>query len=218
MNTQVVLTPPPTPSPSQALSGVLTGSPLYTTFLELLRPWIERVVNDPRVAEGVAQELLGNTEFLYLLTMLSQDMVLRVSEDELRNAYKVLHTKFREFDIDIEDSIEIVIEHDLWKLRQIKENFSSFTSMYIDFATKNPGDAYRYVAILVALMVLLIASIEVRSHEKLELLASEIKRLADELELYTLTFMLALEKDREENKVITTVRDLEELKMVLGVE
>jgi hypothetical protein len=218
MNTQVVLTPPPTPSPSQALSGVLTGSPLYTTFLELLRPWIKRVVNDPRVAEGVAQELLGNTEFLYLLTMLSQDMVLRVSEDELRNAYKVLHTKFREFDIDIEDSIEIVVEHDLWKLRQIKENFSSFTSMYIDFTTKNPGDVYRYVTILVALTILLITSIEVRSHEKLELLASEIKRFADELELYTLTFMLALEKDKEENKVITTARNLEELKMVLGVE
>jgi hypothetical protein len=67
-------------------------------------------------------------------------------------------------------------------------------------------------------MVLLIASIEVRSHEKLELLASEIKRLADELELYTLTFMLILEKDKEENKVITTARNLEELKIVLGVE
>ena len=56
-------------------------------------------------------------EFLYLLTMLSQDMVLRVSEDELRNAYKVFRTKFREFDIDIEDSIEIVVEHDLCRLR-----------------------------------------------------------------------------------------------------
>ena len=88
----------------------------------------------------------------------------------------------------------------------------------VDFATKNPGDVYRYVTILVALMVLLIASIEVRSHEKLELLASEIKRLADELELYTLTFMLILEKDKEENKVITTARNLEELKIVLGVE
>jgi hypothetical protein len=30
--------------------------------------------------------------------------------------------------------------------------------------------------------------------------------------------MLALEKDKEENKVITTVRNLEELKIVLGVE
>jgi hypothetical protein len=194
MGAQVVLTvPPPVPSPSQAVSGRLTGSRLYAAFLEFLRPWIERVVDDPRVVEGVAQELLGDVGFLYLLTLVSQDMVL-VSEDELRNAYRVVCERFGKFGIDVEDSIEIILEHDLWKLRKIKENFTNFASAYIDFALKSPGDAYRYAIILTALMLLLVASMEVSSREKLEPIANEIKRLADELELYTLAFMIMLKK------------------------
>jgi hypothetical protein len=201
--------PPPMPSPSQALSGVLTKTRLYTVFLEFLRPWVERVADDPRAVEKIAQKLLGDTRFLYLLIMLSQDMMLRTSEDEMRNVYKIVYTRFREFGIDIEDSIEIMIEHDLWKLRQIKENFSSFISIYIDFAVKNPGDSHRYAVIPIALMLLLIISIEAKSREKLKLMANEIKRLADELELYTLTLMMALEKS-EEDRVVATARNLEE--------
>jgi hypothetical protein len=75
---------------------------------------------------------------------------------------------------------------------------------------KSPGDAYRYAIILIALTLLLTASMEVSSHEKLKPIANEIKRLADELELYTLTFMIMLEKS-EEDKVVATARDPEEL-------
>jgi hypothetical protein len=144
MSAQAVLTvpPPPVPSPSQAVSGRLTGSRLYTAFLEFLRPWIERVIDDPRAVEGIAQELLGDVKFLYLLTLVSQDMVL-VSEDELRNAYRVVCERFGKLGIDVEDSIEIMLEHDLWKLRKIKESFTNFASAYIGFVTKSPEDAYR---------------------------------------------------------------------------
>jgi hypothetical protein len=217
MGARAVLTvPPPVPSPSQAVSGKLTGSRLYTAFLEFLRPWIERVIDDPRAVDGVAQELLGDVGFLYLLTLVSQDMVL-VSEDELRNAYRVVCERFEKLGIDVEDSIEIMLEHDLWKLRKIKESFTNFASAYIGFAVKSPGDAYRYAIILTALMLLLVASMEVSSREKLELIANEIKRLADELELYTLTFMIMLEKS-EEDKVVATARDIEELRRVLEIE
>jgi hypothetical protein len=105
----------------------------------------------------------------------------------------------------------------LWKLRKIKESFTNFASAYIGFAVKSPGDAYRYAIILIALMLLLTASMEVSSREKLELIANEIKRLADELELYTLTFMIMLEKS-EEDKVVATARDLEELRRALEIE
>jgi hypothetical protein len=217
MGARAVLTvPPPVPSPSQAVSGKLTGSRLYTAFLEFLRPWIERVIDDPRAVEGIAQELLGDVRFLYLLTLVSQDMVL-VSEDELRNAYRVVCERFEKLGVDVEDSIEIMLEHDLWKLRKIRESFTNFVSVYIGFAVKSPGDAYRYAIILIALMLLLTASMEVSSREKLELIANEIKRLADELELYTLTFMIMLEKS-EEDKVIATARDLEELRRALEIE
>jgi hypothetical protein len=219
MNSQVALAiPPPSPSPSQTLSGVLARSRLYIAFLEYLKPYIEHVLDEPRAAEEVAQNLLSDTRFLYLLIILSQDAVLKASEDEMRNVYKLIYDKFKEFSIDIEDSIEIILEHDLWKFRQIKENYSNFISMYLDFVMKSPGDAHRYATILIAVMLLLIASLETKSREKLGLIASEINRLTDELELYTLTFIVALEKDKEENKVIATARNLEELKKVLEIE
>jgi hypothetical protein len=217
MGSQAVFAiPPSVPSPSQAVSGKLTGSRLYTAFLEFLRPWIERVIDNPRAVEGVAQELLGDVGFLYLLTLVSQDMVL-ASEKELSNAYRIVCERFEKLGIDVEDSIEIILEHDLWKLRKIKESFTNFASAYIDFALKSPEDAYRYAIILIALTLLLTASMEVSSREKLELIASEIKRLANELELYTLTFMIMLEKS-EEDKVIATARDLEELRRALEIE
>jgi hypothetical protein len=194
---------------------MLTGSRLYVAFLEFLRPWIERVAGDPRAVEGVAQELLGNVGFLYLLTLVSQDMIL-ASEDGLRSAYRVVCERFGKFGIDVEDSM-IMLGHDLWKLCKIRENFTNFASAYIGFATKSPEEAHRYTVILIALTLLLIASMEVNSREKLELIANTINRLADELELYTLTFMIMLEKG-EENEVIATVRNLEELRRVLGVE
>ncbi len=67
-------------------------------------------------------------------------------------------------------------------------------------------------------MLLLITSIEAEPREKLKLMADEIKRLADELELYTLTLMMALEKSDEENKVVATAKNLEELKKALEIE
>jgi hypothetical protein len=218
MGARAVLTvPPPVPSPSQAVSGKLTGSRLYTAFLEFLRPWIERVAGDPRAVEGIAQELLGDVRFLYLLTLVSQDMVL-VSEDGLRSAYRVVCERFGKLGIDVEDSIEIMLEHDLWKLRKIKESFTNFVSVYIGFAVNSPEDAYRYAIILIALTLLLTASMEVSSREKLELIASEIKRLADELGLYTLTFMIMIMLEKsEEDKVIATARDIEELRRALEI-
>jgi len=209
--------PPPTPSPLQALSGLVTRTRLYTVFLEFLRPWIENVSGNPSAVENIAQKLLGDTRFLYLFIMLSQDMMLRVSEDELKNIYRIVYNRFREVGIDLEDSMEIMIEHDLWKLRQIKKNFNVFISIYIDFAVKNPEDTYRYAVILTALMLLLITSIETKSREKLKLIADEIKRLADELELYTLTLMIALEKNDEEDKVVETVKNFEELMKTLEI-
>jgi hypothetical protein len=49
-------------------------------------------------------------------------------------------------------------------------------------------------------------------------LANEIKRLADELELYILTLMIALEKNDEEDKVVETAKNLEELMKTLEIK
>jgi len=216
MSSQVALAiPPPSPSSIQALYGALAKTRLYNTFLEYTRPYIEHVLNKPETAEEEAQKLLNDTKFLYLLNMLSQDAALTISEDKLRETYENVKGKFREFGIDIDDPMEIILEHELWRLRQIRGNFDKFTTMLLNFAAESPEDAYRYAVIPTALTLLLIASLIAETREKLEPISNEIRKLADELELYTLTFMVALEENEEENKVVATARSTEELKKAL---
>jgi hypothetical protein len=216
MSSQVALAiPPPSPSPIQTLYGTLAKTRLYNTFLEYTRPYIEHVLNEPETAEEEAQKLLNDKEFLYLLNMLSQDAALTISEDKLREAYGYAQNIFGKFGIDIEDLMEIILEHDLWRLRQIRRNFDDFVTMFLNFATESPEDAYRYAVILTALTLLLIASLETKTREKLEPIANKIKELTDELELYTLTFMAALERNEEENRVVTTAGSTEELRKAL---
>jgi hypothetical protein len=216
MSSQVALAiPPPSPSPTQALYGALARTRLYNTFLEYTRPYIEHVLNKPEAAEEEAQKLLNDTKFLYLLNMLSQDAALTISEDKLRETYENVEGKFREFGIDIDDPMEIILEHELRRLRQIRGNFDKFTTMLLNFAAESPEDAYRYAVISTALTLLLITSLIAETREKLEPISNEIRKLADELELYTLTFMAALEENEEENKAVTTTRSTEELRKAL---
>ena len=86
--------------------------------------------------------------------------------------------------------------------------------MLLNFAAESPEDAYRHAVISTALTLLLIASLNA-NREKLESIANKIKELTDELELYTLTFMVALEENEEENKVAITARSPEELRRTL---
>jgi hypothetical protein len=216
MSSQVALAiPPPSPSPIQTLYGTLAKTRLYNTFLEYTRPYIEHVLNEPEAAEEEAQKLLNDTKFLYLLNMLSQDAALTISEDKLRETCEHIMDKFREFGIDIEDPMEIMLEHDLWRLRQIRGNFDDFVTMFLNFATESPEDAYKYAVTLAALTLLLIASLNAKTREKLKPIANKIKELTNELELYTLTFMVALEENEEENKVVITAGSPEELRRAL---
>jgi hypothetical protein len=87
--------------------------------------------------------------------------------------------------------------------------------MLLNFAAESPEDAYRYAVISTALTLLLIASLNAKTREKLESIANKIKELTDELELYTLTFMVALEENEEENEVAITAGSPEELRRTL---
>lgn len=42
--------------------------------------------------------------------MLSQDAALTISDDKLRKAYGYVRSRFKEFGIDIEDPMEIILE------------------------------------------------------------------------------------------------------------
>jgi len=215
MSSQVALAiPPPLSMPLQALYGTLIRTHPYNTFLEYVKPHIKHILDRPETAEEEAKELLNDIKFL-LLTTLLQCAVLTISEDKLREAYGYAQDIFGKFGIDIEDLMEIILEHDLWKLRQIRGNFDDFVTMFLNFAAESPEDAYRYAVISTALTLLLIASLGAKTREKLESIANETRKLTDELELYTLTFMVTLERNEEENRVVVTAGSTEELRKAL---
>jgi hypothetical protein len=76
-----------------------------------------------------------------------------------------------------------------------------------------PEDANRYIIVYMSVFLLLIATIEAKSLEKLRALGEELNRFAEELELYTLTFMIGMDESWEkELDIVATARTPEELR------
>jgi archaellum biogenesis protein FlaJ (TadC family) len=48
---------------------------------------------------------------------------MRFSERVLVLTYRELGERFKSVGVDVEDALEAILEHDLWKLRQVRSNF-----------------------------------------------------------------------------------------------
>jgi len=123
--------------------------------------------------------------------------------------------------IDASEAIETVVEQDMWKVRQVKKSFGKFVSAFLEFLVSHPEDFCRYLVVYTALLLLFLALDEfsVVAEEKLKALREEVLRLAEELEAFTLTFMLMTERvGKEELEVTGEARSREELRRVLGLE
>lgn len=211
---QIILFPP-----IQASPIVPAESDLYFRLLERLRPYLESVLENPSKVESIAERLLGDASTMILYILASQDALIRATERDLIEAYGFIGERFKNAGIDVKDVIEVILEHDLWRLRQIRSNFGKFAIMYLDFIEKYPEDAYKYVITLLSIVLLLLASYITESSIKLQLIGEELNKISEELESYTLTFMLTLEKpEKEETRIIVSLQTLEELRKVLGVE
>jgi hypothetical protein len=100
----------------------------------------------------------------------------------------------------------------------MRSNFGGFALMYLDFILNYPDDAYNYVVTLLSTMLLLLATYETIEPTKLRSIGGVLSTLSEELESYTLTFMLMLEKPGVEEEVSATARTQEELRRVFGLE
>jgi hypothetical protein len=94
----------------------------------------------------------------------------------------------------------------------VRSNFGRFALMYLDLILNYPDDAYNYVVTLLSTMLLLLATYETIEPTKLRSIGEALNTLSEELESYTLTFMLMLEKPGVEEEVSATARTREELR------
>jgi len=207
-------------SPSQASSVIPAECAECRKLIEYLKPYILSVLEEPGNVESVAKRLLEDERALSLLALVSQITlmkIVKISESDLVATYRELGERFKSVGVDVEDALEAILEHDLWKLRQVRSNFGRFALMYLDFILNYPEDAYKYVVTLLSIMLLLLATYETIESTKLRSIGEALNTLSEELESYTLTFMLMLEKPRVEEEVSATAKTREELRRTFGL-
>jgi hypothetical protein len=190
----------------QALRAAIRESELYSTLLAYLKPYVNRVLEGPKRANAIAEELLRDEKALILLLHAIQKAVLELKEEDVIEVFKFLHGRFGTANIDVEEALDVILEHEVWKLRQIKRNFDEYMMMFYTFSTNYPEEAYDYAVIYFSISLLLLASSEAKTYEELRALGEELDKLAEELEAYALTFMLMLEEKRGGTEVVATAR------------
>jgi len=183
-----------------------------------LKPYILSVLEEPSNVEDVAKRLLEDERALSILTLVFQITLVKISESDLVATYRELGDRFKSVGVDVEDALEAILEHNLWKLRQVRSNFWGYALMYLDFILNYPDNAYNYVVTLLSTMLLLLATYETIEPTKLRSIGEALSTLSEELESYTLTFMLMLEKPGVEEEVSATARTREELRRVFRLE
>jgi len=202
-------------NPSPTIPYSSTRITVFRELLDHLRSYVKSVLEDPKNIEVVVQELLKDQNALKLLYRASKE-VRKISWSDWLEALKsfyALSERFKDVGIDVKDAFDIIAEHDMWKLQQIRKNFDKYADMFFDFSVNYPEDANRYIIVYMSVFLLLIATIEARSLEKLRALGEELNRFAEELELYTLTFMIGMDESWEkELDIVATARTPEELR------
>jgi hypothetical protein len=194
-------------------------SELNLALMKCLKPYINKIIENPENIEIIVEELLRDEKAIPLLFYTFQEVIMKVTLEELTEKDLAEIFKYEKFKkAEIKDALEIILEHDLWKLKQIKNNFDKYAITLYNFSINYPEDAHKYVITLLSIILLLLALNEVTTHDKLKIIEDKLNKLSDELESYMLTFMLMLEERKEENKITTIVKNSKELKEVLDIE
>jgi len=194
---------------------------LFDILLEHLRPYLDNILEKPQDVEVIAEKLLKDQHMMDLIILVNQE-VLKLPKDLLHKILSSLYTLvdvFKEAGVNVEEALDIFIEHESWKLKQIFKNYGKFARMIFDFFTNYPKDANRYIIIYISMSLLFLATSMTNGFDKLKAIGEELNRLSEELETYTLTFMLAMDESFEkESNIVATAKTPEELRRVLEID
>jgi len=205
--------------PSSFIKVEGSESTLSRRVNEHIERYIRLVLEDPSNVEAVAVKLLNDEEAMLLFASKMIESIRRESEVSWRSYLDFLGTveeKFRDAGIDVSEALEVVVEHDEWKLRSLMEDLSKYVEV-MSFFVNYQGEAERYLVVSFALLLLLVSSLKAETPRQLRAIGEELARLANELESYLVTFMLMEENYKVEGE-FEPARSPEELSKVLGLE
>jgi len=181
-----------------------------------LRRYVDEVLRAPDRARDVAARMLADEEVMLYLSVVSMAAVA-LTPEELSEQLRLYQERFRDSGVDVTESLEVIEEHDMWKLKQLRENLMRYASAMADFALKYPEDAHEYLVTYLSASLLLMAALEARSPEELVSVGRALNRVAEDLEAFTLTFRLTVEGPESERQgVVGVIRGPDDLKRALS--
>jgi len=157
-----------------------------------LRRYVDEVLRAPDRARDVAARMLADEEVMLYLSVVSMAAVA-LTPEELSEQLRLYQERFRDSGVDVTESLEVIEEHDMWKLKQLRENLVRYASAMAYFAREYPEDAHEYLVTYLSTFLLLMAALEARSPEELVSVGRALNRVAEDLEAFTLTFRLTVE-------------------------
>jgi len=181
-----------------------------------LRRYVDEVLRAPDRARDVAARMLADEEVMLYLSVVSMAAVA-LTPEELSEQLRLYQERFRDSGVDVTESLEVIEEHDMWKLKQLRENLMRYASAMADFVLKYPEDAHEYLVTYLSASLLLMAALEARSPEELVSVGRALNRVAEDLEAFTLTFRLTVEGPESERQgVVGVIRGPDDLKRALS--
>jgi hypothetical protein len=181
-----------------------------------LRRYVDEVLRTPDRARDVAARMLTDEETMLYLSVVSMAAVA-LTPKELSEQLRLYQERFRGSGVDVTESLEVIEEHDMWKLKQLRENLMRYASAMADFAREYPEDTHEYLVTYLSTFLLLMAALEARSPEELVSVGRALNKVAEDLEAFTLTFRLTVEgPEGERQGVVGVIRGPDDLKRVLS--
>jgi len=181
-----------------------------------LRRYVDEVLRTPDRVLDVAARMLADEEAMFYVFVASM-AALTLTPEELSEQSRLYQERFRGSGVDVTESLEVIEEHDMWKLKQLRENLMRYASAMADFVLKYPEDAHEYLVTYLSAFLLLMAALEARSPEELVSVGRALNRVAEDLEAFTLTFRLTVEgPEGERQGVVDVIRGPDDLRRVLS--
>jgi len=181
-----------------------------------LRRYVDEVLRTPDRVMDVAARMLADEEAMFYLFVASM-AALTLTPEELSEQSRLYQERFRGSGVDVTESLEVIEEHDMWKLKQLRENLMRYASAMADFAREYPEDAHEYLVTYLSTFLLLMAALEARSPEELVSVGRALNKVAEDLEAFTLTFRLMVEGfDSERQGVVGVIRGPDDLRRALS--
>ena len=205
--------------PSQQLLAAPLSQPKSATarlgqLPDPLRRYVDEVLGAPDRAMDVAARMLAEEEAMLYVFVASMAALVALTPEELSEQSRLTR---RGSGVDVTESLEVIEEHDMWKLKQLRENPMRYASAMTDFVREYPEDAHEYLVTYLSTFLLLMAALEARSPEELASVGRALNRVAEDLEAFTLTFRLTVEgPEGERQGVAGVIRGPDDLKRVLS--